>query len=534
MRKRNRERKHEGPGARPGNLNRLLGKDERLGELDLESEAGLQAVLKEVASRTFRGKMNYRRASAITSAVQLLLERMPSKQASASTSPAGDESPDTSGGADPVGWLATHLAWTPFTYQAELLRDHAVHLRVIRKSRQVGITTALAMEAVWKAYTTPGRTILIVSPSDRQSKILMGRIEAAVEADPTLSEQVARKNLSEFWLKNGSAILSLPNNPDRIRGFSATDIYLDEAAHFLNDAPVMAAIKPMLIATKGTFTIASTPFGKRGLFYDQYLIAVNEQSSRADVKAYDIFPSTKSPLVTAEMLELERLNLTELEFKQEYEGQFVEQVDVYLPLPLITSCVDSDLTLLETGQLSSEYVAGVDFAKQRDETVVILLEEEKVGNESVYVLRHISAWSGMEYSEQLGRIRNLTKTFKINRITADQTGVGQPVIEGLREIIPNVEPYNFTMESKAELASALRMLLEQKRLRLPNERKLIMQMNGLTYKVSKTGNLLFESPEKVRLHDDYLWALALACHAATSAPVSTAGLFILGHARRQE
>jgi hypothetical protein len=77
------------------------------------------------------------------------------------------------------------------------------------------------------------------------------------------------------------------------KGFSATDIYLDEAAHFLNDAPVMAAIKPMLIATKGTFTIASTPFGKRGLSWEQYNIAVNEQSSRPDVKAYDIFPSTK-------------------------------------------------------------------------------------------------------------------------------------------------------------------------------------------------------------------------------------------------
>jgi hypothetical protein len=80
----------------------------------------------------------------------------------------------------------------------------------------------------------------------------------------------------------------------------------------------------------------------------------------------------------------------------------------------------------------------MDFAKQRDETVVILLEEEKVGNESAYVVRRISAWAGMEYQEQLGRTRNLTKTFKINRITADQTGVGEAVIEGLRH--PNRAP----------------------------------------------------------------------------------------------
>jgi hypothetical protein len=56
------------------------------------------------------------------------------------------------------------------------------------------------------------------------------------------------------------------------------------------------------------------------------------------------------------------------------------------------------------------------------------------------------------------------------------------------------------LRSKAELVSALRMLLEKRKLK--NERKLMIQLNGLTYKVSKTGNLLFESPEKVRLHDD--------------------------------
>jgi hypothetical protein len=32
-----------------------------------------------------------------------------------------------------------------------------------------------------------------------------------------------------------------------------------------------------------------------------------------------------------------------------------------------------------------------------------------------------------------------------------------------------------------------------------------MQLNGLRYQVSTTGNLLFESPEKDRVHDDHLF-----------------------------
>jgi hypothetical protein len=45
-----------------------------------------------------------------------------------------------------------------------------------------------------------------------------------------------------------------------------------------------------------------------------------------------------------------------------------------------------------------------------------------------------------------------------------------------------------------------------------------MQINSLRYQVSKAGNLLFESSEKEGVHDDYLWALALACYAARETP----------------
>ncbi len=154
---------------------------------------------------------------------------------------------------------------------------------------------------------------------------------------------------------------------------------------------------------------------------------------------------------------------------------------------------------------------GIDFAKQRDETVVILAEFEEDGR---IVVRHISAWSGMEYGKQVGRIGQLAETFKIISGAADQTGVGEAVMEDLNRVIRQVEGIIFTAASKIDLASSLRSFLEHQRLTLPNDRRLIMQLNALRYQVSKTGNLLFESPEKDRIHDDYLWSLALTCHAA--------------------
>ena len=471
-------------------------------DFNLETVDGLQTLLREVVRRVAEGKLAEHRGSMIRAAVRLLLTTLP---APAIASSEGVEE-------GPVPWLERNLGFHPFPYQAQLLGDWQVKTRIIRKSRQVGITTALAMEAIYKAYATGSRTILIISPSDRQSKILMGRIQVAVDGNLALSGQVVRKNTTELWLKNGSCIFSLPNNPDRIRGFSATDIILDEAAQFLNDEKIMASIRPMLAATSGSFTVASTPKGKRGLFYEQYCIAVSQATSRKDIKAYDVFPSSISPLITSEYLDGERLNLSDLEFTQEYEGQFVEVVDTYIVISTIMACVDQQLRLLTQGEPTNSYLLGLDLAKQKDESVVILLERLPDG---LLVVRYIAAWSKMDYSEQLGRLRVLAGLFKIAGGCVDQTGVGQPIVEDLKTVIPGIVGINFTQQSKVDMAAGLLTLLEQKKLRLPNDRKLIMQLNGLRYRVSRQGTVLFESPEKDRLHDDYLWALALAVHSAT-------------------
>jgi phage FluMu gp28-like protein len=411
---------------------------------------------------------------------------------------------------DPVTWLRANTSFDPWPYEAELLSDSHLRTRVVRKSRQVGITTTIAHEAVWKAFTTNKRVILIVSPSQRQSGIVMGKIRAIVNANTRLSTLVARSSNTELHLRNGSMIAATPNNPDRIRGYTANDIYLDEAAHFLNDEPVMRAIKPMLIATQGTFTVISTPFGKRGLYWEQYKLAVDKKADDREIKAYEFHPSTISPLITSEDLERERQNLTELEFKQEYEGEFIEEADVYLTTDLIGKCIDYELELSDRGDPKKCYIAGIDFAKKHDETVVVLLELE----DEVLIVRHISAWSHMDYSNQIGRIAELSGNFRIIGGAADQTGVGEAIIEDLQRAVPAIKGFRFTQQTKIELAYILRTALEQERLHLPNNRKLILQLNALHYTMSKAGNLLFESPEGQHTHDDYLWALALAVHAA--------------------
>jgi hypothetical protein len=209
---------------------------------------------------------------------------------------------------NPILWLKDHVGFNVWSYEKELLLDNALRLRVIRKSRQIGITTTISLEALWKAFVTRNRLILIVSPSGRQSNKPMTIIQSIVDGNEELAGHVVKKNSSELKLDNGSVILALPNNPDRLRNYSANDIYLDEAAHFLNDEPVLGAIRPMLAATHGTFTIISTPFGKRGLFWDQYNVAVGLKGIDEGVKAYEFYPSWISPLIKKSEIEAQLKN----------------------------------------------------------------------------------------------------------------------------------------------------------------------------------------------------------------------------------
>jgi len=345
----------------------------------------------------------------------------------------------------------------------------------------------------------------------------MTKIITIIEANKFLSGQVSRKSRAEVMLTNGSRIICLPNNPDRFRGFTATDVYLDEAAHFQNDEPVLRVVRPMISTSHGRLTIISTPSGKRGLFYKEYMTAVNRKRNDNETTAFDFLPSTISPLITTEFLLKERMNLTDLEYKQEYLGEFIEETDTYLPMELIQQCVDKKLQLIDEGEAEKNYVMGIDLAKQRDETVVIILER----NEENYITRHISTWAHMNYADQVGRIGELGEKFKLIGAMVDQTGVGEAVMEDLKANVQSAKGVKFTREMKHELASGLRYSLEHRILVLPNHQKLITQLNSLHYKISKGGDFMYESPSMETKHDDYLWALALAIYAARKTPLHT-------------
>jgi phage FluMu gp28-like protein len=177
-------------------------------------------------------------------------------------------------------------------------------------------------------------------------------------------------------------------------------------------------------------------------------------------------------------------------------------------MELIQRCV-SDVQLIEEGDPSKNYLIGIDFAKKKDETVLIVLERM---SDRRLIVRHIDAWSQMNYAEQIARIGEICQRFRIIGGAADQTGVGEAVLEDLKKIAPCVTGVTFNQKTKFELASTLRFMMEHRRLIIPDHKRLKMQLNSVGYQVSRPGHILFQpSPNQ---HDDHFWALALAVYSS--------------------
>jgi len=87
----------------------------------------------------------------------------------------------------------------------------------------------------------------------------LGRVVPA-EAESALS----------LTLENGSRIVCLPGTEATIRGYGGAALLLiDEAARTTDD--LMAALQPMVAVSGGRIIAMSTPFGKRGWFYETTL-----------------------------------------------------------------------------------------------------------------------------------------------------------------------------------------------------------------------------------------------------------------------
>lgn len=163
----------------------------------------------------------------------------------------------------PAGYISS-LGLEPYPWQAEAL-DPTLERLLLLCARQSGKSTVVAGKALWKAKYFPGSLILLISPSEKQSKEVMKKIELFMSGDSELGS-LRSDSTFEKQLHNLSRIVALPGSEKSARSYSAPAmIIVDEASRVLDET--YRAIRPMMTGTRCELILMSTPFGKRGFFW---------------------------------------------------------------------------------------------------------------------------------------------------------------------------------------------------------------------------------------------------------------------------
>jgi hypothetical protein len=228
--------------------------------------------------------------------------------------------------------FARALGLEPDGWQEDLLRSTSERV-LLNCSRQSGKSTVTAVIALHRALYHPGSLILCLAPALRQSQELFGKVLGFYrDLDRPLAPSAERKLSLE--LDNGSRIVTLPGSEKTIRGFSGTSLLvLDEAARVEDE--LYFAVRPMLAVSGGALMMLSTPYGKRGVFYEEW-------TSGRGWERYEV-PASRCPRISREFLEEERASLPPFIFRQEYECSFEETEDQVFTTDLIDRALTDEV-----------------------------------------------------------------------------------------------------------------------------------------------------------------------------------------------
>jgi hypothetical protein len=231
--------------------------------------------------------------------------------------------------------FAESLGVVPDDWQRDLLRSASDRI-LLNCSRQSGKSTISAILALHRALYYPGSLVLVLAPALRQSQELFSKLSEFYSALGEPMRKFGERRLS-LELTNGSRVVTLPGTERTIRGYSGASLLIvDEAARV--DDLLYYSIRPMLAVSGGSLVMASTPYGKRGVFHEEWTEGVGWQK-------FEI-PATKVPRISTTFLDEERRSLPARVFRQEYFCSFEDTDDAVFSFEDVTGAITEEVTPL--------------------------------------------------------------------------------------------------------------------------------------------------------------------------------------------
>lgn len=334
-----------------------------------------------------------------------------------------------------------------------------------------------------------------VLPTYRQAKQV---IWDALINDHVPPEIITKKNDSELaiYYKNGVIQRFIgAEDYDKHRGTNPFDVVFDEFSE--EPEEIWTAIfQPVLMENGGTATFVFTPKGKN---HSWKLLQMAKENplwfwSVKGVKDTNVF--------TEEELNEIKRNTPQSLYAQEYEVEFVDGAGQFFRR--IRKNTYDHLSKELTTQ--GDFQIGVDLAKYQDWTVITPF------NLNHFIVYPQDRFNQIDWNLQKARIEVSALRFSDALIWPDSTGVGDPVVEDLKNrglrIGNEGVGFKFNENSRTQLLNNLAILLEQDKIKIPNDEGLISELESFRYELNESGKIKIAVISGMT--DDRVMSLALS------------------------
>lgn len=449
-------------------------------------------------------------------------------------------------------------------FQVAHLNDDST-FRIENKSRQIAWSFIIAAEAVADAQLDGQSSIFVsITLDEAKEKIRYAR-SVFENLEGVHKHKIKSDNQLLLEFDNGARLISHSSRPPR--GKARMNVYLDEFAHVQHDREIYTAALPV-ISKGGRLRIGSSPMGASGVFWE-----IDTQSLRPypgytrrrtpwwEVEAFcrNVTEARKlaPKMLTADRVEMfgnDRIkaiyaNMPLEDFQQEYEAEYVDETTAWITweeikqnqlddldcaiatgrageLSKIQTAIEVLKQWVATRKVETAFSGGMDIGRTRNTTELYLVGETTT---KTYPLRLALTMDNMEFDDQLSVIGNVMMNLPVNKLLIDQTGIGRNLAENANKRFGfKVEGVDFTNATKALWAGNSKMLFQQKRCPIPNDREIAYQVHSIKKLITPSKNVSFDTERNEKHHADKFWALALA----QSAALTPSGNFVVTTFRR--
>ena len=290
---------------------------------------------------------------------------------------------------------------------------------VLRSGRQVGKSTVIGIKAAKYALENPKKTIMIISKTERQAGLLFTKILfnlTQINKSQILKGK-DRPIKSRILLKNGSAIHCLPAGETGygIMGFTIDLLIADEAAFIPEE--VWLSVIPALAITRGEIWLLSTPFVKKGYYYECF--------SNPTFTSFHM-SSEDCPRKDQQFLDHKKQTLTKAQYAQMYLGEFRDELRQFFSDKLIQ---ETCILKRQNPKENRRYVIGVDVAGMGEDESTFEILDIIEKNNIVQVENLITTKT--RTTDTTEKIMNLDKIYNFHKIAVDSGGMGVGVFDQL-------------------------------------------------------------------------------------------------------